>query len=262
MTSQPKQLEWTEQWEMLYDQEGQTQLLFWEWVSPLKPEDFKDKRVLDAGCGGGHMLSYIEPLVASAVGLDLNTSDLARGRFANSKKIRVCDGDIARWNDESDFDIVYCIGVAHHTQDPKASVRHLHSLVRPGGQLAIWVYGHEGNFWVRLLVEKPKKLLFSWMPRPWLWALSTLITALLYPIVYTVYSLPLPFLPYFRYFQSFKRLTFRRNAANVFDKLNAPTTHFIRRSEIDQWFEGLPVQSVTVTPWVDISWRVLVRKPA
>jgi hypothetical protein len=157
--------------------------------------------------------------------------------------------------------VVYSIGVVHHTKDPRASARHLMSLVRPGGRIALWVYGHEGNFWVRALVEGPKRL-YRWLPRPALWAASYLLTALLYPVVYSVYLLPLSFLPYHDYFRNWRGLSFVRNVVNVFDKLNAPTTHFIRREEIDGWFEGMPFHDVRVSPWCDISWRVCATRDA
>lgn len=256
---QKKQSQWHEQWRIMSGDEYQTEELFWEWIAPLAKEDFRGKKVLDAGCGGGHMLGYIESHIASAVGLDLNTPEIARKRFLNSPKIRIEEGDIAAWDGESDFDVVYSIGVVHHTQNPKITVKNLLARVRPGGVLSVWVYGHEGNTLVRYLVEGPKKILTGW-PRPRVWNLSRVITALIYPAVYTLYSLPLNFLPYYEYFQSWKRLSFERNTANVFDKLNAPTTHFISREEIDGWFKDEKISTLEVSPWCGISWRVLVRK--
>ncbi|NOY27355.1 MAG: class I SAM-dependent methyltransferase, partial [Oligoflexia bacterium] len=38
-------------------------------------------------------------------------------------------------------DIVYCFGVLHHLDAPHAAFASLGLLVRPGGQLALWVYG-------------------------------------------------------------------------------------------------------------------------
>src|SRR5262245_55891965 len=111
--TQPQQQEWAWQWSHLRGESGQTEALFWEWVWPLRPQDFAGKKVLDAGCGGGHMLGYIEPLVEEAVGIDLNTAPLVRARHRHSQTIRVEAGDAATWNAENDFDIVYSIGVVH-----------------------------------------------------------------------------------------------------------------------------------------------------
>lgn len=261
--TQEQQDEWRQQWTLMAGDEHQNEELFWEWISPLTVDDFRGKRVLDAGCGGGHMLSYIAPYVREGIGIDLNTSEISRERLQHQKHIRIVEGDLARWNDERDFDLVYSIGVVHHTADPQASARHLLDLVKPGGKLALWVYGYEGNALTRWFVEKPKRFLFSWMPRKWLWLAARLLTALIYPVVYTLYALPFRSLPYWAYFQNWKRLTFQRNADNIFDKLNAPTTHFIRRSEIDTWFAGVKdVKSLEVSSWCDISWRILITKRA
>src|SRR5262249_35550215 len=132
-------------------------------------------------------------------------------------------------------------------------------LGKPGGKLIIWVYGHEGNFWTRALVEAPKRF-YRWMPRPLLWWTSLLLTALLYPLVHSVYKLPLPGLPFYDYFRSWRRLSFVRNCTNVFDKLNAPTTHFIKRADIDRWFAGTPFSDVQVRDWCRLSWRICATK--
>jgi SAM-dependent methyltransferase len=253
--AQDHEQEWAWQWSHMQGEEYQSEQLFWEWVAPLTREDFRNKRVLDAGCGGGHMLGYIKDVIAEGVGIDLNTANLVRRRFRDYPRIRIYEGDAATWGVEDGFDIVYSVGVVHHTKDPLWTVRNLMRLVGPGGKLVIWVYGHEGNFWTRLLVETPKRF-YSWMPRRFLWWASAVLTALIYPVVYTVYRLPFKGLPFFDYFQSWRRLSFVRNCTNVFDKLNAPTTHFIKRQDIDQWFAGAPFDEVVVRDWCRLSWRV------
>jgi SAM-dependent methyltransferase len=259
--SQSRQSEWTWQWDRMQDEAHQCESLFWQWVAPLTRDAFRGRRVLDAGCGGGHMLGYVKDVVREGVGVDLNTSQLVRRRFADDNHIHIYDGDIATWSDEEGFDIVYSIGVVHHTADPARTARNLLRLVRPGGQLLLWVYGHEGNFWARCLVESTKPL-YRWLPRSVLWWSSLFITAVLTPVVYSVYRLPLPRLPYFEYFANWRQLSFVRNATNVFDKLNAPTTHFIKRAEIDDWFAGTDCRTVHVTPWNGISHRILVTRNA
>ena len=258
---QPRQDEWRWQWARLQGEEGQTERLFWEWVWPLTPDDFRGKRVLDAGCGGGHMLGYLRDLVAEGVGVDLNTAALVRRRHRGCPHLRIYEGDLATWGEEGDFDVVYSIGVVHHTQAPQRSARNLMKLVKPGGKLVIWAYGHEGNFWARALVERPKPL-YRWLPRPVLMGAARALAGLLHPVVHTVYRLPLPWLPYYDYFRNWRRLSFARNCTNVFDKLNAPTTHFVRRGDVDRWFAGMPFSHVEVSDWCRISWRVCATRDA
>lgn len=261
LVGQQREPEWLWQWSHMQGEEHQSEKLFWEWVHPLTPDDFRGKRVLDGGCGGGHMLDYLKDIIKTGVGVDMNTADLVQKRFQGRDNIRIYQGDLATFNEEDGFDIVYSIGVVHHTQDPLKSARNLMRLVKPGGKLVIWVYGHEGNFWTRVLVEAPKKL-YAWMPRSWLWGASLAISACMYPIIYSVYKLPLTSLPYYDYFRMWRGLSFIRNATNVFDKLNAPTTHFIKRGDIDQWYAGQPFGRIHVSPWCNLSWRTSATKTA
>ena len=52
------------------------------------------------------------------------------------------------------FDLVYCIGVIQHTPDPERAFDSLSRLVKPGGQLAVWIY--DATRWEQL---KPRHLL-------------------------------------------------------------------------------------------------------
>ncbi|HOW28068.1 MAG TPA: class I SAM-dependent methyltransferase [Elusimicrobiota bacterium] len=252
--SQEKQSEWSYQWSRLEDR---NRWLFDDWIFPNRLEDFKGKTVLDAGCGGGHHVEYVAPVAGRVVGVDLNCPELARQRTASFRNVDIVEGDVARWSpsDGTVFDVVYCVGVIHHTDDPDQTFRHLVRLVRPGGRLIVWTYSEEGNFLNRAVLEPLKKVFFGFLPRPLLLAVAHAMTVLLYPPVYSVYLLPLRFLPYYDYFANFRRLGYRRNMLNVFDKLNAPQTHFISESRIRGWFSADLFEDVHVSPYVGVSWR-------
>ena len=51
------------------------------------------------------------------------------------------EDDLASWTAESDFDIVYSIGVAHHTVDSAVTLKNLLRRVRPGGYLCVSIFG-------------------------------------------------------------------------------------------------------------------------
>jgi hypothetical protein len=127
--------------------------------------------------------------------------------------------------------------------------------VRPGGRLILWVYSDEGNFLVKNVVEPVRKALLARMPRPQLLTLSKAITAALYPPVHTVYRLPARFLPYYEYFDNFRKLSFERNTLNVFDKLNAPQVQLITRARAEAWFPAAAWQDVHLSPYKGVSWR-------
>lgn len=210
--------------------------------------------VLDAGCGHGTHAALAARHAAKVVAVDLNTAAVASERRPSAANIEFVEGDVACFDDGRRFDAVYCIGVAHHTDDPDKTVAHLRSLVKPGGRLILWVYSREGNGLNRCLLEPLKTAGLSLFPRPVLAALSHAFTAALYPLVHTLYRLPLTFLPYYLYFENWRRLSYARNRLNVFDKLNAPVTHFISKERAESWTRGLT--NVHISPYVGVSWRV------
>jgi SAM-dependent methyltransferase len=153
------------------------------------------------------------------------------------------------------FDVVFSIGVLHHTDDPDRSVANLARHVKPGGRLIVWVYSDEGNFLVKNVVEPVRKRFLASMNRERLLGLSKAVTAALYPTVHSVYRLPVRFLPYYEYFDNFRKLSFERNTLNVFDKLNAPQVQFITRARVEGWFPGDRFQDVHVSAYKGVSWR-------
>jgi SAM-dependent methyltransferase len=48
------------------------------------------------------------------------------------------------------YDLVYCLGVLHHTPDPAASFRSIATLVKPGGMLCVWVYSRDMGAWTKV----------------------------------------------------------------------------------------------------------------
>ena len=248
--------EWREQWSLFQDSE---QFLFEEWIAPMTLNDLQGKTVFEAGCGGGQHTSFMAPLARSVTAVDLNTTDIARERNKAFANVRFVAGDIASLDLGEQFDIVVCIGVIHHTDDPDRTFENLFRHLRTGGRMLIWTYSAEGNELVRYGVEPVRKAVLRRLSRPSLVWLSRAITTALYPIVHTVYRVPpFAFLPYYEYFGNFRRLSFSRNMLNVFDKLNAPQTRFTTRKKCDDWFspERFETASISIRPYKGVSYSL------
>lgn len=249
---QEKQAQWAWQWDRLKDE---NEWLFADWIRPATKETFRDKDVLDCGCGGGQHIAFVAPVARSVTGVDLNALAIAKDRTEQFRNVSLVEADIAAMDLGKLFDVVYSIGVLHHTDFPDASFRNVAKHCRSGGRVIVWVYSAEGNALNRLLVEPLKAAIVHHLPRSIVLALARLLTALVYLPVYTLYLLPIPFLPYFEYFGNWRKLSFERNVLNVFDKLNAPQTWFITREQIGRWFSEREFTDISITPYRGVSWR-------
>ncbi|MDC1213965.1 class I SAM-dependent methyltransferase [Rhodospirillales bacterium] len=255
-SEQQKSTEWSDQWEMFQDDHH---FLFLDWIKPLSLDVFKGKRVLECGCGGGHHTRIMASKATHVTAVDLNTVQIAKERCADLTNISFVEADLATMDLKDQFDIVVCIGVIHHTDDPDRVFDRLYEHLVPGGKLIIWAYSAEGNFLVQYIVEPVRKIFLSKVSRRFLSWISRLVTMLLYPLVYTIYTFPFfQRLPYWKYFGNFRKLSFERNVLNVFDKLNAPQTKFTTFSKCKQWMSEklfLP-ESITINSYVDVSWTL------
>ena len=249
---QRKQDEWAWQWDHIYDD---NEWLFREWIQPITLEDFRGKDVLDCGCGGGQHINFVAPYAASVTGVDLNAIGSAQHNTKQHPHVTLIEDDLAKMNLGKQFDIVYCIGVIHHTDDPDLTFQNLLKHVKPGGKVIVWCYAKEGNFLNQYVLEPIKRAFIFSLPRKAVWWIGQILTALVYVPVYTIYLLPLRFLPFYEYFQNWRQLSFERNFLNVFDKLNAPQTHFITRERIGTWFNDRDFENIHISPYKGVSWR-------
>jgi ubiquinone/menaquinone biosynthesis C-methylase UbiE len=96
--------------------------------------------VLDVGCGTGALLEAIlvaHP-AARVMGLDLSPEMLgvARERLSDMAELLVGDAEHLPLSD-GDVDLVVCVDSLHHYPDPRAALREMARVLRPGGGLVI-----------------------------------------------------------------------------------------------------------------------------
>lgn len=93
-------------------------------------------RVLDVGCGVGHVLERFGP--RNVVGVDLSPTMLSGAR----RRLGPDPGLVRAFAErlpfpESAFDVVVCTEVLEHTMEPRSTLRELARVASPGGRIVI-----------------------------------------------------------------------------------------------------------------------------
>ena len=110
----------------------------------LEIDDFKNKIVLDAGCGNGRF----SDLVSESDPKLLVIADVSDGIFAANRKIKdknlnliAIKGDLNEIPfKKAVFDIIYSWGVIHHTPNPKITFDNISKICKLNGKFGIYVY--------------------------------------------------------------------------------------------------------------------------
>lgn len=257
--------EWTHFPKILKEYEAQ----FLSWLSPLAQDFFKDKIVLDAGCGMGRHAYFSSHFGAKEV-IGFDISDSVHAAYENTKHLpntHIVQADIYNLPFKSCFDFVYSIGVIHHLPDPSLAVKNLSRFIKsPSGTLLFWVYGYEGNS-IIIYFFNPLRLVFTrWLPLPILKLLSFLLTL---PLHFTakwfykpLWKIPVlkkvgNYLPLFHYIVHISDFSFTQNYSIVFDHLLAPIANYYKREELEKWVKEIRLENTAFMWRNQNSWTVI-----
>lgn len=113
------------------------------------PEDLRRKLVLDVGCGMGRFAEVATRWGARVVGIDLSAAAEVAAHNLSQRDFVALQSDVFHlpFSVES-FDLIYSIGVLHHTPDCEQAVKVLPQYLKPGGSMAVWLYSGY-NKWYR-----------------------------------------------------------------------------------------------------------------
>lgn len=240
----------------------------WYFEGP-EPVRWRGLRVLDAGCGMGRWLHFALEQGAEVVGMDVSPAiDVAAARDGETADFVQADLRWPPFPPES-FDLVYSLGVLHHLEDPLAGVRALAKLVRPGGELRLYVY--------RALDDEPwwKRVLFRAVT-----GLRRVTTRLPYPAVHVISGLvagvaTVLFLWPRRMLRRWSRgdrltrhlplvhytdVPFRMVVSEQFDRLVAPIEGRFSRRDLEGWLREVGFEIVAILP--GLGWRAIGKRPA
>jgi len=115
---------------------------------------YKDRAVLEIGCGTGVAASLLAAAGADVTAIDITEKAASTARrcaqhFKLPVKILRMDAERLDFADES-FDFVFSWGVIHHSARPENIAREIYRVLRPGGAGLVMVYNRKSlRYYVR-----------------------------------------------------------------------------------------------------------------
>jgi SAM-dependent methyltransferase/uncharacterized protein YbaR (Trm112 family) len=251
---------WDQFNDVILDNEELNDELFRDWIAPVDPESFRGKLLLEPGCGMGRWLCVAARYGPRAlIGVDYSTvAYTAAHNVSHLENVHVVRADILRLPLKKRIEMIYCLGVVHHTPDPARTFDTLVETLGPDGVLTVWVYGAENNGWITRLITPLRRHVTSKLPHRLLGVLSILLALPLYGLAAAAKRMRLPYCEYLRYL---RRYPFRYMSHIVYDHLVPEIAHYLPRAELDRWVakHGLHAQ---LSSRNGNSWRLLTSRLA
>ena len=227
-----------DEWTRLYPEHGHStpewqaeRDIFLEYTRSL-PSEYRGKLVLDAGCGNGRYAKLANDWGSRVVCVDISTAvEIAQANVGTRPEVAVVQADLFKLPFKTGlFDIVYSIGVLHHTPDAKGAFAAIQPLVKPGGFFSIFMHGqgnralYATNRWLRAWTSKA-----SYRTTYNFCLLLTGIAKVL---------LAIPFVGPVLYIAGRQVIFFSPDQHNNYDHFSAGFTSFHRKEEIRGWYAG------------------------
>lgn len=229
---------------------------FRRWLPFFNESHWIGKRFLDVGCGMGR--NSVWPMkygAASGVAVDVDDRSLAAARrtLANYPHVKVvnCSAYELTWTDT--FDITFSIGVIHHLEFPAAALDVMVKATKPGGEVAIWVYGRENNGWILWALDPARKFLFSRLPVNWVNAIALFPTALLWVLLRCGFARS-------EYLRLLRTLSFWHLRSIVFDQLLPRISNYWRKDQVEAMMVEAGLRDVELAHVNGMSWAARGRK--
>ena len=239
------------QWTTFKDNFDYFKEIFLSFIHPfLGPDDFKDKLVLELGCGSGRPASVAASFGSEVFAMDLGEAvQTAYNLTEHYPMLHIVQADIYAIPLRPGFDFVYSVGVIQHLPNPSFALKKINNVVAHGHRLVIWVYGKR-ELWYRpvdLLRKFTTKLSFRSLHR--LSIVLAAVSTLLFIIPYRILSKTSAFKGIAEKIPGrfFSKFPFKENVLGWFDRLGAPQTAYFTKDEVEKMLYEGGFRDITVT---------------
>ena len=251
-----------EQWTSYRTNEGYygSSDLFADVFGPLlDPAALRGAQIAEIGSGTGRFIRiFLDSGAAAVVAVEPSAAfDVLTAQVSDPRLTCIrARGDELRLTNALDY--AFSIGVLHHIPDPHPVVRAMFAALKPGGKIAIWVYGAEGNS-SYLAIAGAARAITTRLPHS---ILAAVVWMLYWPLTLWMHLsrfLPLPLAGYLR--RVFARLTPDKRRLVVYDQLNPAYAKYYRSEEVRRLLERAGFIDVQLYHRHGYSWAAVGRKP-
>ena len=132
--------------------------------------NLKGKLVLDVGCGAGRFAELALKYGGTVVAIDLSHAvDAAFANIGSHPRMHILQADVFQLPfRRGNFDLIYSLGVLHHTHDPAQAFARLIPLLKPNGKIAVQLYAAYNRayvsatkFWRTFTTRLPIRALYA-----------------------------------------------------------------------------------------------------
>lgn len=249
-----------EQWTQYRDNSGfyGSPALFDDVFGPLlRTEDLRGLTICDIGAGTGRFANTALAAGAAHV-YAVEPSDafevLRENTDSHGNRITYLRVTGAEIPPHLSVDLALSIGVLHHVDDPGAVLRAAFQALKPGGRIAIWVYGRENNG-VYLALLGGLRTITPRLPHR---ALAAFVRMLDVPA--TLYMalcrrMPLPLRDYM--VNVLGRMSADKRRLVIYDQLNPALARYYRREEVASLLKSSGFSDVRLYHRHGYSWAAV-----
>ncbi len=122
----------------------------------LNPDVVRDKLILEVGCGQGFMANYVARWAKHVTAIDISEESLNFAKLGSEelgvKNVNYHYGDAEDLSfPDNKFDLVYSLGVLHHTPNTQKGINELYRVLKPGGNVVVMLYKKHNPKWLAVV---------------------------------------------------------------------------------------------------------------